>query len=256
MAEPDGIRLLARADDLGSFHSANRAILEACRNGIVRNASVLAVAAHFEEAASMFRDEPRICMGLHATITAEWDNVRWPPVLLPGQVPALVDGQGHLVRHPGEAQEQGATADQVLPEVEAQLARARQAGLKIEYLDTHMGFSWLEGVHDGLAELCRREGLIYHDALDCFERVGRAHVPPGDPIACLASGIRALGAGTYLLVAHPAYDDAEMHEVRLAEQPPGQIAREREVEGRLFTDPSVLAAVTERAVELVRYTDL
>ena len=256
MAKPEGVRLLARADDLGSFHSANRAILEAYRNGIVRNASLLAVAAHFEEAATMVRDEPGLCLGLHATITAEWDNVRWPPVLSPEQVPALVDEQGHLVRHPGEAQEQGVTAEQVLLEVEAQLGRARQAGLNIEYLDTHMGFSWLEGVHEGLAALCKREGLIYHNALDCFERVGGAHADSGDPIASLASGIRALGAGTYLLVAHPAYDDAEMREVRLAEQPPGEIAREREVERRLFTDPSILEAVADRAIELVRYSDL
>jgi predicted glycoside hydrolase/deacetylase ChbG (UPF0249 family) len=97
LAQPR-IHLITRGDDCGSNHSANVAIREAFKSGILRNTSIMVPCAAIEEAAEMLAGEAGLCCGLHCTITAEWDNVRWGPVLLPGEVPSLVDANGHFFR--------------------------------------------------------------------------------------------------------------------------------------------------------------
>ena len=170
------------------------------------------------------------------------------------EVPALVDGQGHLVRQTGDAHEQGATVEQILAEVAAQLAKARDAGLNIEYLDTHMGFSWIDGVSGALAELCAREGLVYANGCGGLQRLPKSDAEC--PVAAVAEGIAGLESGDAILVTHSAYDDHEMREVHLVGQAPGEIAAERELDRRMFTDERVLEAVRDRGVELIRYTEV
>jgi len=249
------VRLVTRADDLGSFHSANRASLEAYRDGLVRNVSLLVVGHCFDEAAEMVKAEKGLCLGLHATITSEWDTVRWPPVLPAERVPALVDKHGNLVQRVATANDQGATVEQIVAEVEAQLAKARDAGLGIEYLDTHMAFAWLEGVDAVMAALCRQEGLIYANAVPGLRRMPRDE-QADDPVEALACSMEHLEEGTYLLVAHPAYDDREMRAVSLVGHATGSIARERDLERRFFTAPRILSAAEARGVRPVRYTEL
>jgi hypothetical protein len=71
------IRVVTRADDIGSYRSANRAAMDACDNGVLRNVSILVPAPHFDEAAEMFAPRKDLCVGLHACVTCEWENVRW-----------------------------------------------------------------------------------------------------------------------------------------------------------------------------------
>ena len=54
------IRIVTRGDDSGSCHSANRAIADAFKNGLLRNASVMVPAPAFKDAAQMYRDLERV----------------------------------------------------------------------------------------------------------------------------------------------------------------------------------------------------
>lgn len=70
-------RLLIRADDVGSFRGANRAVDQLLRNGLCRNAGLMAPASYFDEAAPLMVGRRGVCLGLHATLNAEWDAFRW-----------------------------------------------------------------------------------------------------------------------------------------------------------------------------------
>ena len=101
-----------------------------------------------EEAAEMFLDQD-ICFGIHATINAEWDNVRWGPVLPIEEVPSLVDRDGNFFQTTQALHENNPRLEEVMAELKAQLDKARELGFDIKYADMHMGFGW---VIDGLDE--------------------------------------------------------------------------------------------------------
>ena len=85
--------LIVRADDMGSFRSANIACMEAFEKGIETSIEVMVVTPWFPEAARLLRENPGIDVGLHLTITSEWDNIKWRPLT---SCPSLVDSNGYF----------------------------------------------------------------------------------------------------------------------------------------------------------------
>ena len=60
--------LITRADDFGSSHSANQAIYEVSKKGIVKNVSVMACAPYLEEAAEMLASSKDVTFGMHLSL--------------------------------------------------------------------------------------------------------------------------------------------------------------------------------------------
>ena len=251
-----GIRLVTRGDDAGFCHTANMAVLDAFENGILRNASFMVPCAAFDEAAEMFAGLEGFCAGLHVTIVAEWDNLKWGPVLPVEQVPSLVDENGHFFNHATKLHDRGAPLEHIVAEVQAQLDRARARGMDIAYLDEHCSVGWLheDALREWLTEFCEREGLI--------SSRGASHSVPGrretgweTPEDMLAL-LEAAPAGTWLVVGHPGYDTEEMRGLRESREEGERVARVRDGQRRMFTDPRVVQYCAEHGVEPIRYTDI
>ena len=71
------IKLLVRGDDIGSSHNANLACIESYKNGIVRSVEIMVPCSWFEEAVIMLNENPGLDVGIHLTLTSEWDNYKW-----------------------------------------------------------------------------------------------------------------------------------------------------------------------------------
>ena len=84
------------------------------------------------------RKHPETDVGLHLTLTSEWDDYRWAPVAGKAQVPGLADEMGCLWDNVPLVIEH-ATPDEVEMEIRAQIDRARTMGLPITHIDSHMG---------------------------------------------------------------------------------------------------------------------
>ncbi|HEY0867059.1 MAG TPA: ChbG/HpnK family deacetylase [Fimbriimonas sp.] len=240
------IRLITRGDDAGSCESADLALVECARAGILKNVGVMVPGPSFDHAVAMLKDLDGIDLGLHVTLNAEWDTVKWGPVLPPGSVPSLVDGQGNFTPTPNHLQERGIDPREAIDEVKAQLEKARKAGLEIHYLDEHMGVGWL-GFRDGLARLCEQEGLVDHAR---FRYLGGAATAEQ-----LLEKMSEAEPGTYVFVNHPGRDAEDMRRLVHAGLEPGQVARERELDRRLWLDSALAAAVREGRFEPIRYSD-
>jgi predicted glycoside hydrolase/deacetylase ChbG (UPF0249 family) len=153
--------LITRADDFGSSPGANSAILDAIDAGFVRNVGLMAPAPFFTHRIDELRERQQdLCLGLHATLTSEWPRFPWGPLLTEEQVPGLTLPDG---RFPPDSQALGqrATVPEMMAELSAQLERVRQEGFFPQYLDCHMGFSWLPGVEAALQRLCDQENLVF-----------------------------------------------------------------------------------------------
>ncbi len=256
------IRLVTRGDDAGSSKSANRAIHAAAKKGILRNASVLAPGPgviHAAKALGGLAKSGELCIGLHATVTCEWEWPRWGPVLDAKLVPSLVDEHGTLHRTPEALVEKGVPLKKVraeiLAEVAAQLERLRSLGLGVKYIDEHMGFGRIEGVEEGLAELAKREGLVFRPAL---EKLVLPAPGPGtvDYASRLLAALEGAEPGTYLVVGHPAFADDEMARCHGAGKAEGEVGPDRNAQRLMFMREDVVAWCRAKGVRLLRYDEI
>ena len=218
--------LITRGDDAGSNSTANHGIYEACDKGILRNVSFMVPCIAIEEAATMFAHNSAVCHGLHITLTAEWDRVRWGPVLPKDQVPTLVDQNDHFFKN---------------------------LGFDFKYADLHMGVgNNITGFIERFDAWCTQNNVLnyshYHQRLPNIES-------KGDPVDKLIAQLRAVESGQYAVVGHPAYDTPEMHELGNEGISGADIATQRDWQRRWFTDPKVLAYCSKNNVVPTRYDE-
>jgi predicted glycoside hydrolase/deacetylase ChbG (UPF0249 family) len=269
MSEPHHQRtarhLITRGDDFGSMPEANRAIVDSCRRGVLRNASVMAPANAFADAAELARGCPELCVGLHVAMSAEWVEYRFGPVCDPSEVPSLVDDDGLFLSSPMAMFRRGVEVEELMREARAQLARARKAGIDIRYLDEHMGVSWLHGqpqgprFEDGLRALAREEGLIWFtDAHGPGgERFGAALKRPWSVEQTIAA-LDVLPAGPTLFMTHPVYNEGYMARSQLREKPDrprGSEGINRQQDTDILMSPRFADACAERGVRCVSYVE-
>lgn len=133
--------LLIRIDDIGMNHSVNMALQQLADTKMPLSASVLFVCPWYQEAVDILRKNPQISVGVHLALNSEWKWYRWGPVLGKEAVPSLVDTVGYFFASSDEFLAHKYDLGEVERELTAQVERALRSGLKIEYVDYHMGTS-------------------------------------------------------------------------------------------------------------------
>jgi chitin disaccharide deacetylase len=263
---PNAVRLVTRADDAGGCQSANEAIYESVNANAIKNVSIMACGPAFEEAVRLFADRDDIALGLHVTLNAEWDGPKWGPVLPPERVPSLLQpGTPYFTPTPKDLKEKGFAMEEAVAEVTAQLRKCQAAGLRIAYLDEHMGVGWI-GLRDAFALLCAREGLLDVCAWKNLHGLPRAAetaevtATEGSDADTLAerwlSALDAAAPGAYLLVTHPGKDAPDMRDYLHANLTPGQIAAERDRERRALCGRRFVVGCASRGIPLIRYNEV
>ena len=131
--------LLIRCDDMGMSHAVNMAFEELMQSGLKFSASVMFPCAWYQEAVDILKANPQITVGIHLTLNAEWKNYRWGPVVGKDKVPSLVDQDGYFFPSRAAFFANNPKTEEVEIELRAQIDRAINSGLKISYVDYHMG---------------------------------------------------------------------------------------------------------------------
>ena len=131
--------LVIRIDDIGMNHSVNLALAQLGATGIPLSASVMFACPWYQEAVDILKRNPQIAVGVHLVLNSEWKYYRWGPVLGRTAVPSLVDSVGYFLPSTEEFLHHAYDLGEVERELSAQLDRAVHSGLKISYVDYHMG---------------------------------------------------------------------------------------------------------------------
>jgi predicted glycoside hydrolase/deacetylase ChbG (UPF0249 family) len=130
--------LILHADDVGSSHAANAAAFECLGQGSLTSGSVIVPAAWFPEAAAYAREHPKADIGVHLTLTCEYDSYRWRALTDRSVGPGLYDEEGYLWRTVAEAVDH-ISVREAEAELRSQVETALAAGIDATHLDTHMG---------------------------------------------------------------------------------------------------------------------
>lgn len=248
------VSLITRADDLGSSHAANEAILQVAEAGFVKNISVMAVCPHLEEAAEMLSGRKDVSFGLHACITSEWDRVLWGPLASRERVPHLIDARGAMYQTVDALAAAKPAVEEIMHEYRCQLETLRRVGFHVTYLDSHMMPELqIPGLREAMSRMAEEEGLVDHSPFYRMFPTDLKQLAKQPELfrRTLQSGIE----GTYLMIMHPACYGEEMLLTGNRKNSGETVASQREADRRFMTDPAILAACKDFGVRLLRYEE-
>jgi len=125
-------------DDMGFSHSSNLAAFECLDFGVASCGSLIVPAPWFLEAAEIYRKNPKYDIGVHLTLTCEYELYRWRALSSVDPSTGLLDHERSLWRTAEEAiKNVNVKAAEV--EMRAQIQTALDAGVKVTHIDSHMG---------------------------------------------------------------------------------------------------------------------
>jgi chitin disaccharide deacetylase len=258
------IRLIVRGDDIGSTHAANLGCIRSYREGIMRTTEIMVPCPWFPEAVRMLKENPGLDVGVHITLTSEWENIKWGPLT---RAPGISDEDGYFYpmiwpneRFPENRTLRGSdwTIEEIEAEMRAQIEMAIRHIPQVSHLSCHMGCSgWDPAVADVYDRLAREYGLEIntgdHGVLR-FPMKEKGETLE-ERITNFIGGLKSLEPGkTYLFVEHPALDVQEMETV--GHDGYYDVAVDRQMVTDLFTSEEVKQVIRERGILLVSYADL
>jgi hopanoid biosynthesis associated protein HpnK len=277
-------RLIVNADDFGLTSGVNRAIVELHQAGVLTSTTLMAAASATDEAIALARANPRLGVGCHVVLVdgkpvlpveqlpslIEKETGRFPPKLTTF-LTRLFTGRIQTAEIEAEAA--------------AQMARLQKQGLRLTHIDTHKHTHMFPPVLRPVLRAARAAGigavrnpfepewairatpgagLVRSAEVVALRRFGpyfnrvlaeEGFVSTDGTIAVAATGVvntdtvRALLAklpeGTWELVTHPGYNDADLDKVRTRLRASREIERE------------ALGAIAEfEGIELISFAGL
>ena len=272
--DADAKLLIVHADDIGMAHSVNRATLEGLRAGVVNSGSIMVPCPWFPEIAAYVREHPGLDLGLHLTLTAEWNHYRWGPVLPADKVPTLLDSLGFLY---ATAEEAARRMDprEAEAEIRAQVERAIAFGVQPTHLDSHMGTlfqtpelfaAYLRVGRDYKIPVLVPGGLMRQQAPQLMAlltpedividhlAIATPMVPADEWEGFYARLIENLEPGVTEIIVHLAYDDAEMQAATIGHPDYGAAWRQRDLAA--VTSASLRRLLEQHHVHLITWREI
>ncbi len=257
--------LILTGDDLGAAPDIDRATLTAVDCGGLSGVEIMPTGPSFMAAAEAMRARPEIDLGVHLTLISEFRTWRWGPVLPPERVPSLCRPDGTLHASLDALREHAEERD-AIAELEAQLARVEDAGLRPSHVSQHMFTLDVWGsptMFEWLARACRARGLsarvtnergaaMLRDAgVTVIDRViGDTHdVPAPDKRSAYERAIHGIGPGVTEMLLHCGHDGGALRSITAS-------AERRQRDFELACSGELRPAIASSGVQLVSYRTL
>ena len=268
----DSKLLIIHADDLAVAHSEDAASFDALDKHVVTSASIMVPCPWLTEVATYAKAHPDADLGLHLTLTSEWETYRWGPVESKDRVPSLFDPSGYLF--PDTPQAVGALKPaEVEREIRAQIERAMALGIHPTHLDSHMGTLFsrpdLFAVYVKVAHEYKLPFLAFiapntppaissvlseNDVLVNSVVIADPSIQASNWKVFYANAIKNLKPGVTEIIVHLGHDDAELQVVMVGHADYGAAWRQRDYD--VVTSPDFKKSLEENHVILIQWKDL
>ena len=250
------IPVLIRCDDIGMCHSVNVAARQVLETGIPVSMSVMVPCPWFAEATEMLKKYSNVSVGIHLTLNSEWKQYRWGPVSGARAVSTLVDSVGLFFPSRTALFGNNPKLAEIETELRAQIEKALRAGLKIDYLDYHMGAAVQTLETRAIVEKLAREYKLgisrYYDEVGIE---GWYFAAPADKPDTMLLKLKTLQpGGTKLFVIHVGLDSQEMSAMEDANPfGPKDMSKHRNAELNGLVSPQFQQLLHDPKYRLVNY---
>jgi len=255
------VRLLVRADDIGSSHNANLACIESYKNGIVKSVEIMVPCSWFEEAVVLLNENPGLDVGIHLVLTSEWNNYKWRPLTCAS---SIVDQDGYFFPMIWPSKnypdcrclaKNAIDINEVEKELRAQIELAIRKIPRISHLSEHMGWSSVSPEMKSLFEKLAKEYHLETDLtnLQYAGKYGQKNAST-TALQSFLDMLKELPSGTFLYVEHPGLDTPEARAIFHTGYE--NVAEQRQTVTDIFTSEEVKKLIAERKIQLISYKEL
>jgi predicted glycoside hydrolase/deacetylase ChbG (UPF0249 family) len=263
--------LIIHADDLGAAHSVDAASFDALDKGAISSASIMMPTPWVTEVAAYARAHPNADLGLHLTLTAEWETFRWGSISPADKVSSLLDSTGTFPSEDSVVAKRAKPAE-AEREIRAQVDRALALGIRPTHLDSHMGSlfttpelmaTYVKVARDyHLPFLATKSApgtplppmLSASDVLLDAVIIADESIPRAQWKDWYLKQIANLKPGLSEMIVHLGHDDAELQAVMVNHEPYGSAWRQHDYD--VVTSPEFKKALKDNGVILVTWKEL
>lgn len=270
----DAKLVIVHADDIGMSHSVNQATFAAMATGSVNSGSMMVPCSWFAEAAAYYRAQPDLDLGLHLTLTSEWQDYKWRALSGESAAYSLHDAAGFMFPDVGPVAA-SARPEDVARELRAQVDAALAQGIRPTHLDSHMGTLFATpqffqayvqtGRRYRLPILVPREALQAqapqlaslvdpHELLVDRIIMADPSVAAGEWQAYYTAVIENLQPGVTEIIVHAGYDNHELQAIARNHPDYGAAWRQRDTD--FFADPKSRALLAAHDAIQVTWREL
>ena len=257
--DPNQVYLVIRSDDAGMSHSVNMALEKLIMSGLPVSVSIMFPTPWHQETVEILKRHPQTSVGIHLTLNSEWKNYRWGPVLGRVAVPSLVDSEGYFFSSTALLHDNKASLQEIERELRAQIERAMRSGLKIDYVDYHMGTVTHYPEYREIAEKLAREfNLGMSEYLGEEMDSPQYAAPPDKKIDSLLAYIGRLKPGINAIITHVGIDNDELGALldMNMSNPLPDMSKNRQGELTALTSQRFRDALKARNVKVITYRQL
>ncbi|MBI5858144.1 MAG: ChbG/HpnK family deacetylase [Sphingobacteriales bacterium] len=250
------IPVLIRCDDIGMCHAVNMAAKQVLETGIPVSMSVMVPCSWFSEAAELLKQYRNVSIGIHLTLNSEWKQYRWGPVSGAQAVPTLVDSSGNFFQSRSKLFGNNPKLSEIEAELRAQIEKALNAGLKIDYLDYHMGAAVQTPETRAIVEKLATEYKLGISRY--FDEVGVEgwyFAAPSDKKESVILKLKTLQpGGTKLFVIHVGLETPEMNAMEdLNPFGPKDMSKHRNAEREALLSSEFLELLKDSKYRIINY---
>jgi len=240
-------------------HAVNMGLQRLIESGLPVSVSVIFPGPWYQETVALLERHPDVAVGVHLTLNSEWKNYRWGPVSGRSAVPTLVDAEGYFFPSGEALSRNHPDLREVEAELRAQIQRALRSGLRIDYVDYHMGTAVRDPEFREISERLAREfGLGMSQYFGETRHDPQYWAAPRDKADSLVAMVGRLQSRYNVVVTHVGVDGPELAALvdMNTDGPLPEMSKNRQGELDGLTSPRFRAAVEARNVRLLTYRQL
>lgn len=229
----------------------------------------------FFEMANFAKNNLNYDCGIHLTLTCEWENYKFGPVLPVSEVSSLVDQNGYFYKTRKDFKN-NAEPSEIKKELTAQIEKALQFGIQPTHLDSHM---CSVGVTPEILEIYKELGRIYKLPVfinkDFVESISLSNekydfedtiltdnlligyysdFEKGELKKSYEKALDNLTEGFNVFLLHPAFDDFEMQGITVNH--PNFGSEWRQIDFDFFTSEECKAKLKANNIQLITWKEI
>lgn len=219
-------KVIFNADDLGLSKGINRGILKACKRGVITSVSLMAGHKESLSGAKLFKDNPKISLGLHFEIDKQ-------------EVKYLEDSKGNI-------------STKIVKDIEQKFLEQVEIFKKIvgrmpDHIDGHHHAHILPPIGKIISAYCQRNKIKLRGQVRHIDSFFGQHAKELPSTKKLIEILKNLPNGISEIMFHPGFVTSDLKSSYL---------KGRELELIALTSPKVKQAIKDLGIEAISWRDV